>query len=390
MPALRKCLGSVFAWLGALLFPAGLFLAVVVPAGPIVLQAPAIVLALLMPMPLLRRAPIPALLLFLVGGTAVLLAVHNEAFVLALAIVLAVTADIMAGKVAATRSRRVSIPAAVVVAAAELLLLFVINQPGTGLTVATALFLAVITAWVIGNSVRQRRQYAAAQRDQAEARAVQAERLRIARELHDMIAHSIGVIAVQAGMGRRVIDTQPAEARAALANIEDTGRETAAALRRMLGTLRRTDAQAAPASREPAPGLDDLEGLVARTAQAGVRVDLRRLGERTALPPDIDLSAFRIVQEAVTNVIRHAGTGHCDVAVREDAGVLTIEVTDDGRGGTGLGAGYGIPGMRERVSLLGGDFAAGPRDGGGFGVTATIPLPATGPATLRAAEMPAW
>ncbi len=252
------------------------------------------------------------------------------------------------------------------------------DRPVTELSLVAVVVLAVVTAWVIGDSMRQRRAYAAAQRDQAQARAVQAERLRIARELHDMIAHSIGVIAVQAGMGRRVIDTQPAEARDALANIEDVSRDTAAALRRMLGTLRRTDVGSGPAPRDPAPGLADLGELVARTAQAGVKVDLTWDGDRPALPPDIDLSAFRIVQEAVTNVIRHAGAGRCDVAVREDAGMLVIEVTDDGRGGTGIGGGYGIPGMRERVSLLGGDFTAGPRDGGGFAVTATIPLPGAG------------
>jgi signal transduction histidine kinase len=379
MPAVRNRTGDVLAWCSALLFPPILFLAVTVPIGGPVLQISAIALVLLLVVALLRRFPVPALLLVLIGGTVVLLAGHNLPFDRDIAAVLAVAVDVMVGNVAATRSRWVSIPAAALTAVAEVTLgALVVGRPGDMDMLFPVLVLAIVTAWLIGNSVRQRRRYAAAQREQDQARAVQAERLRIARELHDMIAHSIGVIAVQAGMGRRVIDTQPAEARNALANIEDTSRDTAAALRRMLGTLRRTDAISGPAPREPAPGLADLESLVARTAQAGVKVELRWLGERTPLPSDIDLSAFRIVQEAVTNVIRHAGTGRCDVVVRQDDDTLTIEVTDNGRGGTGAGAGYGIPGMRERVSLLGGEFTAGPRAGDGFGVTARIPLP--GPA----------
>jgi signal transduction histidine kinase len=147
----------------------------------------------------------------------------------------------------------------------------------------------------------------------------------------------------------------------------------------MLGTLRRTDTAGGPAPRDPAPGLADLDGLVASSAQAGVEVRVRRQGERSPLPPDIDLSAFRIVQEAVTNVIRHAGAGRCDVGIIQDGGTLAIEIADGGGGsgadgGTG-GSGNGLVGMRERVSLLGGEFAAGPRADGGFLVTARIPLP---------------
>jgi signal transduction histidine kinase len=169
----------------------------------------------------------------------------------------------------------------------------------------------------------------------------------------------------------RVIDTQPAEARNALHAIEDASRDTLAGLRRMLGALRRTDGEpiAAPL------GLGDLDALIARSADAGVRVDLRWHGERRPLPPDIDLSAFRIIQEAVTNVGRHAGTDRCEVQVEQRDGELLIDVTDDGRGGP-AGTGYGISGMRERVALLHGDFTAGPRPGRGFRVGARIPVPA--------------
>jgi len=129
----------------------------------------------------------------------------------------------------------------------------------------------------------------------------------------------------------------------------------------------------------PAPGLVSLERLAAMTLDAGVRVEVEWLGGREPLPADIDLSAFRIIQEAVTNVVRHAGTDRCLVWVDRQDGQLSIEVTDSGRGGSGAaGTGYGITGMRERAALLGGDFSAGPRPGGGFQVAARLPLPAPG------------
>ncbi|KHD75401.1 hypothetical protein MB27_23130 [Actinoplanes utahensis] len=363
------------AWLGAFLFPFALFLAVTLPGDPAALQWLAgMGLALLLPVSLARRSPLAALVVVLVGSVAVLFAVPDQIYGRILAAIMLVVTDVLAGNVAAVRSRRVAIPVVIAVAVLQgsvaVALGFLDDVP----TMLTVVSLAAVTAGVLGDSIGQRRRYATVQREQAEARAVQAERLRIARELHDMVAHSIAVIAVQAGVGRRVIDTQPAEARNALANIEDTSRDTAAALRRMLGTLRRTDAGSGPAPRDPAPGLADLDDLVARSAQAGVRVRLRRHGDPVPLPPDIDLSAFRIVQEAVTNVIRHAGTDDCDVDIRQDAGTLTIEVADDGQG-PAAGAGNGLTGMRERVSLLGGEFDAGARPDGGFRVAARIPLP---------------
>jgi signal transduction histidine kinase len=174
-------------------------------------------------------------------------------------------------------------------------------------------------------------------------------------------------------MGRRVIESQPGEARQALTVIEDTGRETLFALRRMVGTLRH---EHGGAGLEPTPGLADLGRLAERSRAAGLRVDIRDSGGRP-LPADIDLSAYRIVQEAVTNVARHAGTDRCAVVVERRPDLLVITVTDDGRGGV-PGAGYGITGMRERVNLLHGEFDAGPRPEGGFRVTARIPVPATG------------
>ncbi|MCW2139925.1 Signal transduction histidine kinase [Actinoplanes cyaneus] len=371
-------LGGLSRWSLALLFPVALFLAAMMPTGDVLIQIAAIVLVLGLPLGLMRRRPIAALVIVVISAAVVVPAVHQQFSGRVLLIPLLVLADIVVGNVAAKTPRWQSVTAAVATAVAQMLLAALDNPNGLT-TLYVIEILGVVTAWVIGNSVRQRRLYAAAQRTEAEDRAVQAERLRIARELHDMIAHSIGVIAVQAGMGRRVIDTQPAEARNALANIEETSRDTAAALRRMLGTLRRNDLEAGPVTRDPAPGLDDLESLIARTEQAGLKVFLRRSREQAQLPPDIDLSAFRIVQEAMTNVIRHAATDRCDVVIEQGQQMLTIEVTDAGRGVTGHGDhGYGISGMRERVSLLGGDFSAGPRDSGGFRVYARIPMPGEG------------
>ena len=225
-------------------------------------------------------------------------------------------------------------------------------------------------------------------RVQAAAQAAIEERLRIARELHDMVALSIGIIAIQAGSGRRVFDARPGEAREALAAIEATSRQTLSGLRRMVTGLRR--AEPAPGSwlapLGPAPGLADIDSLVATALDAGVRVEVEVdwRGSREPLPPDIDMSAFRIIQESVTNVVRHARTDQCRVSIGQHDGRLSIEVTDGGCGGNEAGTGYGITGMRERAALLGGEFSAGPRDGGGFRVTARLPVPAPAPVPASA------
>ena len=342
--------------------------------------------------------------------------------------------------------------------------------------------LCVSIAWFTGYTVRQRRRYAIRLQDEAASKAVAEERLRIARELHDVVAHSMSVIAVQAGYGQYVIDTQPADARNALGAIQATSREALDEMRRMLGALRQADetdqrAAAPSAARNavggfparpggtpagpggpraglggtraaagaadaeaggshgsaplfPAPGLADLDRLLSRTASAGVRVDVTRCGPPRELPASIDLSAYRIIQEALTNVVKHARTSSCQVLIGYGHDELTLEVTDNGAGlpamagagvshhagaagGAGLagiagladgepmaltlpgwnaagdlpggtgpagcvigGSGHGIIGMRERVTLLGGEFIAGPLPGYGFQVSAHIPLPA--------------
>ncbi|WP_328463169.1 sensor histidine kinase [Streptomyces sp. NBC_00448] len=184
------------------------------------------------------------------------------------------------------------------------------------------------------------------------------------------------------------METQPAETRKALDAIEATSRETLSGLRRLLGALRETDTDGGEPPRDPAPGLADLGGLVTTTHEVGVRVEVRWKGQRRPLAPDIDLSAFRIVQEAVTNVVRHSGTRDCAITLdyRQDA--LLVEVVDLGCGGrpSTASGGYGIVGMRERVSLLHGEFSAGPRPGGGFRVAARLPLPAGDAGAVSTAE----
>jgi signal transduction histidine kinase len=240
-------------------------------------------------------------------------------------------------------------------------------------TVWVVIALAVSLAWLIGYAIGQNRRYAKA----LHAHAVTAERLRIAREVHDMVAHSIGIIAIQAGAGSRVIDTQPAVAQEALSVIETTSRETLAGLQRMLGAWRADRGQEAGApSPGTAPGLTDVGDLATTVLGAGVRVDVQWRGPRRQLPANVDESAFRIIQEAVTNVVRHACTSRCQVTIDQRDSELAIEVIDDGHGGTVNGTGYGIAGMRERAALLHGEFSAGPRPGGGFRVAARLPVPA--------------
>ncbi|WP_280677896.1 histidine kinase [Kitasatospora sp. MAA19] len=286
-------------------------------------------------------------------------------------------AEAAIGYCAATRSRAVSLCAAampVAVVAAMAAWRLASDYP-TDLFAQAAIASTAAIAWLVGNTVRQNRAHAEALRGRATEQAITAERLRIARELHDMVAHNIGIIAIQAGMGSRVMDTQPAETRNALNAIEDTSRETLAGLRRMLGALRQGEPESAPL--EVAPGLGELDRLVEKTAGAGVRVALTRRGEPRALPPEVDLAAYRIVQESVTNVVKHAGTRDCHVTVDYGPEQLAVTVVDLGAGTTGpsAGSGYGIAGMRERVGLLHGQFSAGPRPDGGFQVAARLPLP---------------
>jgi signal transduction histidine kinase len=252
--------------------------------------------------------------------------------------------------------------------------------------------LVIGAAWLLGHFVGVRRNHIARLERTAElerARAEQArqavveERLRLARELHDVVAHSISVIAVQSGVGAHVASTQPQEAAKALAAIEATSRAALTELRRLLGVLRQEGEP--QGSLAPVPGLADLDGLLAEVAKAGVGVRLRVEGTPSPLPAGLDLSAYRIVQEALTNVVKHAGPARAQVTIGYRDQAVTVEVTDDGRGvtaPTGDGrarVGHGLIGMRERVAVFGGDLEAGPRPDGGFRVAARLPLAADQP-----------
>jgi signal transduction histidine kinase len=247
--------------------------------------------------------------------------------------------------------------------------------------------LVIGAAWLVGHFVGARRAYTArlertAELERARAelaqRAVTEERLRLARELHDVVAHSISVIAVQSGVGAHVAHTQPEEAAKALAAIEATSRAALTELRRLLGVLRQEGEP--QGSLAPVPGLADLDALLAEVAKAGLAVKLQVEGTPSQLPAGVDLSAYRIVQEALTNVVKHAGPARAQVVVGYRDHEVTVEVTDDGRGVTAptedgpARVGHGLIGMRERVQAFGGDLQAGPRPGGGFRVAARLPL----------------
>jgi signal transduction histidine kinase len=208
-----------------------------------------------------------------------------------------------------------------------------------------------------------------------ERQAVGQERLRIARELHDVVAHSMSVIAVQAGVAHHVIDSRPELARQALATVETNTRAALVEMRRLLGVLRQGDEPSA--SLTPAPSLTDVPARVQQLAQAGLAVELRVDGRPDGVPEGVDLSAYRIVQEGLTNVLRHGGPS-AQVSIGYPGSAVVIEICDQGPRGRARsgenGPGHGLIGMRERVAVFGGRLAAGPQPGGGFRVSATLPF----------------
>jgi signal transduction histidine kinase len=233
---------------------------------------------------------------------------------------------------------------------------------------AWACGLVTLTPWLAGRVVRSRTLRAAA----VEQAAVAEERQRIARELHDVVAHGVVLMVMQAQGARRILDQDPERAREALAAIEATGQTALADMRRSLGILRE---EGEPAELAPQPTLGDLDHLVAEMRQAGLQVELEVQGARRELADGVDRSAYRIVQEALTNTIKHAGLVPTRVTVAYGPEDLTLEVVDHGRGHTGgAGAGQGLAGMRERVRLYGGELDAHARDGHGFVVRARFPL----------------
>jgi signal transduction histidine kinase len=284
--------------------------------------------------------------------------------------------------VASIRDRWWSLGALIVVEVTMLILLLI--GPGFPDYSSLALFVGLIAAaWFLGDVVHRWRTAAiqhqrraaelAAAREELARRAVSDERLRIARELHDVVAHSMTVVALQAGSGRLVARQDPEAAEHALETIEKSSREALADMRRLVGVLREGE----DSQTEPAPGLDDVERLVAEMERAGLEVDLQTSGALDAVPPGMALAAYRVIQEALTNVVRHAGVERATLKLDASDGALSI-VVSNGPPTRTVGpmesGGHGISGMEERVSLYGGRLTAGDTPEGGYRVEAQIPL----------------
>jgi signal transduction histidine kinase len=253
---------------------------------------------------------------------------------------------------------------------------------------ADFLFTALLVGgpWLVGRIVAARGELAMELRDKADRLereqdkqsqlAVAHERARIARELHDVVAHNVSVMVVQAAAARRMIDHDAEKAKEVLGSVEQTGRSALKEMRRMVGMLGQADEELALA---PQPSVDELEWLIERAREAGLDVDLTIEGEKRRLESGVDLSAFRIVQEALTNTLKHAGPARAEVTLRYGEHDVEVDVSDNGRGvpaaaGNGAEIGQGLVGMRERVAMLGGEIEAGYRKDGGFAVHAKLPL----------------
>jgi signal transduction histidine kinase len=296
--------------------------------------------------------------------------------------------------VAAWGSRRAALVAGAV---AAVVVVVVMSLPRADADVVDAAFasLALAGAWLLGDRARVQRALAAELQERAvrlegeradEARrAVASERARIARELHDVVAHHVSMMVVQAEAGPVAVERDPARAAGAFEAIAATGRQALVEMRRLLGVLRGDADGERAASLAPQPGLADVRSLVEQVGRAGLEVELVVEGTQAPLPAGVDLSAYRIVQEALTNAVKHAGPGRARVLVRYGKDDLEVQVRDEGGAGPapvpagGGRAGRGLVGMRERVSLFGGELHAGPAPGGGFTVDARLPLRTSGP-----------
>ena len=331
--------------------------------------------AALVPLAWRRRAPL-AVLVVNVGVVTVFSVGFGDwgSFQLFAAILLA-----LFSVAAYADARRAAIGAAI---AAALFVLETITKlaAGDSLSELPGPFVALAAVWLGGRAIARRRVEAERlselaleleQRNEADARAaVGAERTRIARELHDVVAHAVSVIVVQAQAADRVLEGEHASARESLRAIESTARTALVEMRRLLEMLR---AEEGDADLAPQPGLEHLDVLVKQVREAGLAVDLRIEGEQRPLPAGVDLSAFRIVQEALTNTLKHAGPAHALVTVRYGPGGVEVEVLDDGMPGGRSGRGHGLLGMRERAAVVGGKVETGPRTGRGYAVRASLP-----------------
>jgi signal transduction histidine kinase len=383
LPVSAWVFDSMLALVAASL-PVAFFASIPVPSGvPVGVLAVGYALVLLHTLPLAARRRFPGTVLAVcVASGLAFAALFMPPVFLGPAMLVAVYS------VAAYGRRWVSLAGLVV---AELGLAAVWLTPAMLERSTFLLFMGILAvAWVLGHFVGDRQVYAAQleertaelerAREELARRAVTEERLRLARELHDVVAHAMSVIAVQSGVGAHVAESRPEEVGKALAAIEATSRGALEELRRLLGVLRHDNE--VQASLTPVPGLANLDSLLAEVGKAGLAVRLRVEGTPLQLPAGVDLSAYRIIQEALTNVVKHAGSARAQVVVGYRDQDVTVEVIDDGRGAVTsvsdgrVGTGHGLIGMRERVQAFGGDLEAGPRPGGGFRVAARLPLAA--------------
>ncbi|MCX5387206.1 sensor histidine kinase [Streptomyces sp. NBC_00083] len=328
-----------------------------------------LVVAIALPLLARRRAPVPALAAIVALGLVLNLTVSiTQHF----------TAAVVVGLYTVVRSCR---PA--VVTASLLGVLLLLSDPASwprpslmdGLSNIAAAVIVVVAAVEVGRWQRD----AEARRRGLADRAVAAERRRIARELHDIVAHHITTMQLMAGGARANLARDPEVAREALLTLEGSGRTALHEMRQLLDVLRAGD-DVEDEPTQPQPGVDDLERIVAESCRAGLPTALAVRGEKRPLPPSVGLTVFRIVQESLTNARKHAGTARAEVRLTYEPRAVSVEVSDDGTGagpartGGGTGSGYGLMGMRERAVLHGGTLEAGPLDGAGFRVAATLPL----------------
>jgi signal transduction histidine kinase len=330
------------------------------------------------PLLALRRWPLP---FHVVAAAATALGVAIGGVSLPIGIMLGVTTYLIASRLPRPISIRVTAATLAVLCGALIYAAITIKHPGL-LAVAVQGLVPLTAAWFIGDGIAARRRYLAMLAQQADweraeraRQEVREERVRIARELHDVVAHSLTVITVQAGVGRRLMARWPEEAGDALASIESIGRTAQDELRVVLGLLR--DEAAEVASLAPAPRLTDLKELAETVRDAGNPVDLRVSGADCPLSPSLELSLYRVAQEALTNVVKHAPGARATVDLAVSGTEVSLEVINEaGAPGdaSGQGPGHGIVGMRERVAAFGGRLTAGQLPDGGFRVAASIPL----------------
>jgi signal transduction histidine kinase len=333
------------------------------------------------PVALRRYRPLAVLAITVSAGAVILIFTSQAQFPVGVLVALYTVASTCERPVSIRAAKWVALPIAVGV------LVSTGSRPGRAIPE-----LAVFAiAWVIGDNMRTRRAYLAElearaerlerEREEKAERAVIEERTRIARELHDVIAHNVSVMVVQASAGDELFDTDPERARESLRSVAATGRAALTELRRLLGVIRAEEESGGGPSYVPQPGIGYLDDLVRQVQETGLAVELSVLGEPRELPEGVGLCAYRIVQEALTNTLKHAGASRADVSLRYVEDAVELQVVDDGRGvpaagnGDGEAGGHGLIGMRERVALFGGELTARPRGTGhGYEVRARIPL----------------